>query len=45
MEKMILHLNVLSLDVQDGDFRQLDTVEVVAIDRRRIKHLHLQILQ
>ena len=40
-DKMAVHLNVLGPGVEDGVLRKLDTVEVVAIDRRRIEHLHL----
>ena len=42
---MIVHLNVLSPGVEDGVLRELDATEIVAIDRRRIGHLLLQILK
>ena len=42
-DEMIVHLNVLSPSVEDGVFRKVDTAEVVTIDRRRIRHLYLQI--
>ena len=44
-DKMVVHLNVLSLGVEDGVLRDLDAAEVVAVDRRRIRHLLLQILK
>ena len=43
--KMVVHLNVLSPGVEDGVLRKLDVLEVVAVDRRRIRHLHLKILE
>ena len=42
---MVVHLNVLSLGVEDGVLRKLDAAKVVAIDRRRIGHVHKQILK
>ena len=45
VDKMVVHLNVLSLRVEDGGFHKLYTAEVVAVDRRRIKRVHLQILE
>ena len=45
LDKMIVHLNVLSPGVEDEDLHQLDTAEVVAVDRCRSRHLHLQILK
>ena len=44
-DKMVVHLNVLSPGVEDGVLRKLDVLEVVAVDRRRIRHLHLKILE
>ena len=44
-EKMVVHLNMLSLGVEDGVLRELDAAEVFAIDHRRIGHLLLQILK
>ena len=44
-DKMVVHLNVLSLGVEDGVLHKLDIAEVVTIDRCRIGHLHLQILE
>ena len=44
-EKMIVHLNVLSLGMEDGVLRELDVAEVVTVDRRQIRHLLLQILK
>ena len=44
-DKMIVHLNVLGPGVEDGVLRELDVVEVVAVDRRRIGDLLLQILK
>ena len=43
--KVVPHLNVLSPGMEDGVFRKLDVVEVLVIDRHRIRHLHLQILK
>ena len=40
-----MHVDVLSPSVEDGVLRYLDVVEVVVVDRRRIGHLHLQILK
>ena len=40
-----MHLNVLSPGVEYGVLRELDVVEVVVVDRRRIGHLLLQILK
>ena len=45
MDKMIVHLNVLGLGVEYRVLCKLDITEVVAIDRCRIRHLNLQILQ
>ena len=45
MDKVVVHLNVLSLGVEDGVLRLLDVAEVVIVDRCRIRHLHLQILK
>ena len=45
MDEMIMHLNVLCPGVEDGVLHKLDVVEVVTVDRRRIGHLHLQILK
>ena len=44
-DKMVVHLNVLSPGVEHGVLRKLDVVEVVTVDHRRIRHLHLQILE
>ena len=44
MDKMVVHLNVLSPGMEDEVLRKLDAAEVVIVDRRRIRHLHLQIL-
>ena len=44
-DKMIVHLNVLGPCVENGVIRELDAVEVVVVDRRRIRHLLMQILQ
>ena len=44
VEKMIVRLNVLGTGVEDEDLRKLDVVEVVAVDRRWIRHLLLQVL-
>ena len=44
-DKFVVHLNVLSSGVEDGVLHKLDVAEVVAVDRRQIRHLHLQILQ
>ena len=44
-DKMVVHLNVLCPGVKDEVLCQLDVVEVVTIDRRWFKHLHMQILQ
>ena len=35
-DEMVVHLNVLGPCVENGVFRELDAVEVVAVDRRRI---------
>ena len=43
-DKMIVHLNVLGLCMENGVLRELDVAEVVLVDRRRIGHLLLQIL-
>ena len=45
MDKMIVYLNFLSPGMEDGVLRELDVVEVVAVDRRRIGHFLLQILK
>ena len=45
MDKMVVHLNVLSPCVENGVLRELDAAQVVAVDRRRIKNLLLQILK
>ena len=42
---MVVHINVLSSGVEDGILRKLDVAKVVAVDRRRIGHLLLQILK
>ena len=44
-DKVVVHLNVLGPCVEDGVLRELDDAEVVAVDRRRIGHLLLQILK
>ena len=44
-EKMVVHLNVLFPGVEDGVLGKLDVAEVVVVNRRRIRHLHLQILE
>ena len=44
-DKMIVHLNVLGPCVENGVLRELDAAEVVAVDRRRIGHLLLQVLK
>ena len=44
-DKVVVHLNVLISGVEDGVLRKLDAAEVVTVDRRRIRHLHLQILK
>ena len=44
-DKIVVHLNVLGPGMEDEVLRKLDTVEVVAVDHRRIGHLHLQILK
>ena len=41
---MIVHLNVFGPCVENGVLRKLDAAEVVAVDRRPIGHLLLQIL-
>ena len=38
---MVVHFNVLGPGVKDMVLRELDVVEVVAIDRRRVRHLRL----
>ena len=43
--KVIVHLNVLSPCVEYRVLHELDAVEVVAVDRCRIGHLHLQVLK
>ena len=43
-DKMVVHLNMLGPCVKNGVFRELDTAEVVVVDRRRIRHLLLQVL-
>ena len=43
--KMVVHLNVFSPGVENGVLRELDAAEVVVVDRRRIRHLLLQILK
>ena len=45
MDKMIVYLNFLSPGMEDGVLRELDVVEVVAVDRRRIRHFLMQILK
>ena len=45
MDKVVVHLNVLDLGVEDKVLCKLDTSKVVAVDRRRIRHLHLHILE
>ena len=44
-DKMVVHLNVLDPGMEDGVLRKLDVAQVVTIDRRQIRHLHLQILK
>ena len=43
MDKVVVHLDVLSSGVEDGIFRKMDAAEVVEVDRCPIRHLHLQI--
>ena len=43
--KMIVHLNVLSPGMEYEVRRYMDVVEVIAVDRRRIGHLLLQVLK
>ena len=45
LDEMIVHLDVLCSCVENGVLRELDAAEVVAVDRRRIRHLLLQILK
>ena len=44
-DKMIVHLNVLSPGMEDEVLCKLDVAELVTVDCRRIRHLHLQILK
>ena len=44
-DKIIVHLNMLGPGVDDGVLHKLDVVEVGIVNRRRIGHLYLQILQ
>ena len=44
-DKMVVHLDVLSPCVEDGVLRELDAVEVVVVDHRRIGHLLLPIFK
>ena len=44
-DKMLLHLNVLGPCVENEVLRELDVVEVVALDCRRIGHLLLHVLK
>ena len=44
-DKVEVHLNVLGPCVENGVLRELDVAKVVAVDRCRIRHLLLQILQ
>ena len=44
MDKMVMHLNVLGPSMEYEVFRKVDTAEIVAIDRHRIRNLYLQIL-
>ena len=44
-EKMAVHLDVFIPGMEAGVLCKLDVAEFVAIDRRRIGHLHLQILE
>ena len=44
-DKVIMHLNVLGPCVENGILRELDAAEVVVLDRRRIRHLLLQVLK
>ena len=39
--KVIMHLDVLGPGVEYAVSRKVDTAKVVAIDRRRIGHLHM----
>ena len=43
-DKMVVHLNVLGPCVENGVLRELDAVEVDAVDRLQIRHLLLHIL-
>ena len=45
MDKMVVHLNVFGLCMENRIFRELDATEVVAVDLRRIEHLLLQVLK
>ena len=45
VDKMVVHLNVLSPGVEEGVLGKLEAIEVVAVDCRRIGYLLLQILQ
>ena len=38
---MVMHLNVLGPGVEDGALPKLDVVQVVVVDRRRIRQLHV----
>ena len=44
-DEMIVHLNVLGLCEENRVLRELDAVEAVTVDRRRIGHLLLKILK
>ena len=44
-DKVVVYLNVLGPGMQDRVPRKLDGTEVVIVDPRRIRHLHLQILE
>ena len=40
-DKVVVHLNVLSPGMEDGIFRKLDVAEVVVVDRRWTRNLHM----
>ena len=44
-DKVIVHLNVLGPGMEDRVLHYVDVDEVVVVDHRQIRHLHLQILQ
>ena len=44
VDKVAMHLNVLGPGMEDEVLRKLDTIEVITVDHRRIRHLHMHIL-